>query len=605
MGARTISLRRWVKPLTFTLAIAGVCFATVSAADSNKTLRVAFAIAETSFDSAFASDEASQSVTERIFDPMLEYDYLARPVKLVPRTLEAMPIVSDNGATFLCKIQKGVFFADDAAFKGKKRELTAADYAYSLKRLLDPKVKSPWQFLVDGKLVGGDEARASAVKSGRFDYDAPFPGLEVVNRYTLRIRLKATDYNFQYILAMPSTGAVAREVVEAYGLDVGSHPVGSGPYQLARSEYQRATKTVLVANPNYRKRVWDWTSNAPEDQALIKAMKGKPIPVVGRVEIYVVEEGQAIWLSFLSGQHDYIPDLPASMVNVAKDGAVLKPEFAAKGIRLVAKQTPNLYYTLFNMTDPVTGGYGVEKIALRRAVQYAFPLDEQIRVLYHGDAIPANAIVPPNVAGHNSARVRSHQYDPDLARALLDRFGYVDRDGDGFRDLPDGSPLIIERSSTTTLLQRQLDELWQRSMNAVGLRVNVEKQKIPERRKAAREGKAKIMQEAWNADYPDAENFFQLLYGGNANAGGENYARFKLKAFDERYEKMRLLPDGPQRKQVIAEMEDLAKYYAPWITPWYDVQYSVLHPWLIGFRKHPIAHDAWEYADVGADQPVQ
>ena len=234
------------------------------AADATKVLRLSFSMGETSFDNAFASDEVSQSIGERILEPMLEYDYLARPVKLVPRTLEAMPVVSDAGKTFLVTVQKGIFFADDAGFKGKKRELTAADYAYSLKRLLDPKVKSPWQFLVDGKLVGGDEARAAAVKSGKFDYEAPFAGLEVVDRYTLRIRLKATDYNFAYILAMPSTGAAAREVVDFYGLDIGSHPVGTGPFMLARDEYKRGSKIVLLANPAYRKRTWHWTSTAPQ-----------------------------------------------------------------------------------------------------------------------------------------------------------------------------------------------------------------------------------------------------------------------------------------------------------------------------------------------------
>ena len=79
------------------------------------------------------------------------------------------------------------------------------------------------------------------------------PGLEVVDRYTLRIRLKAPDYNFAYLLAMPATSASAREAVERYGLDYGSNPVGTGAYQLLRSEYKRASKTVLVKNPNYRK----------------------------------------------------------------------------------------------------------------------------------------------------------------------------------------------------------------------------------------------------------------------------------------------------------------------------------------------------------------
>jgi oligopeptide transport system substrate-binding protein len=595
---------KWYPQWTHSLLIGVVCFisATVSVAQGVKTIRLSFPIAETSFDSAFASDEGSQSITERVFEPLLEYDYLARPVKLAPRTIEAMPVVSDNGATFLFKLQKGIYFADDPAFGGKKRELTASDYAYSLKRLLDPKVKSPWQFLVEGKLIGGDEARAAAVKSGAFDYDAPMPGLEAVDRHTLRIRLKATDYNFLYILAMPSTSAVAREVVERYGGEIGTHPVGTGPYQLAREEYKRASKTVLVKNPNYRKRVWEWQSNAPEDQRLIKAMAGKTIPIVQRVEIYVVEEGQAAWLAFLQGQHDYMPDLPPAVTALAQSSGVLKPEFAAKKLRLTPKQTPNLFYNLFNMEHPIYGGYSNDRIALRRAIQYAFPLDEMIRVIYAGNPIAAKGVIPPNVVGYSANRARSHHYDPELGKALLDKFGYKDRDGDGYREMPDGAPLVIDRISGTSLLARQMDELWKRALDGVGLKVSFEQMKVPDRRKAAREGKAKMMVEAWNADYPDAENFFQLLYGGNANAGGENYARFKLKAFDERYEKMVKLPPGRARDRLITELEDLVKYYAPWITPWHDVSYYIEQSWLIGFKKHPIGHDAWEYADIDETQ---
>ncbi len=573
------------------------------AADSGKALRLAFSTAETSYDNAFASDEISQSVGERIIEPMLEYHYLARPVKLMPRTLESMPVVSDNGATFLCKIKPGIFFADDAAFKGKPRELIAADYAYSIKRLLDPKVKSPWQFLVEGKLIGGDQARAAAVASGNFDYDTPLPGLEVVDRYTLRIRLTATDYNFAYILAMPSTGAAAREVVELYGLDIGSHPVGTGPFQLKRDEYKRGSLTVLVANPTYRKHVWDWTSSAAEDQPLIKAMTGKPVPAVGRVEIYTIEEGQATWLSFISGQHDYLPQLPASMTNVAKDGDTLKAEFATMGIRMVKRQTPNLWYTMFNMTDPTVGGYTLEKIALRRAISMGYPLDEQIRVIYRGDGVAANGITPPNVVGHQPQRPRAHQYDPELARALLDRFGYKDRDGDGYRELPDGSPLVIPYVTRTSLIQRQLAELWKKSMDAIGIKLAIETMKTPDMRKAAREGKGKMTLEGWLADYPDAENFLQSLAGTNAKPGGENYARFQLKEFDDRYDKIRAMPDGPARAQIIAQMEDLAKYYAPWIAPWNDIQYVLEQPWVMGFKKHPIGHDAWEYVDVGDGRP--
>ena len=568
------------------------------AADQAKVLRLSTSTAETSYDNAFASDESSQTITERINEPMLEYHYLARPAKLVPRTLEALPAISDNGATFLCKVQKGVFFADDAAFQGKPRELTAADYAYSLKRLLDPAVKSPWLFLVEGKIIGGDEARAAAAKTGKFDYDTPMPGLEVVDRYTLRIRLKAPDYNFAYLLAMPATGASAREVVERYGLDYGSSPVGTGAYQLLRSEYKRASKTVLVKNPNYRKRVWDWVSDAAEDQAMVKAMRGKPVPSIDRIEVYPIEEGQASWLAFLSGQHDYLPILPASVSNVAKSEGKLKPEYAQQGIRLFPRMKPNVWYTMFNMNDPITGGYTREKIALRRAISLGYPLDEQIRVVFQGDGLAGKGIVPPGVVGHDDKRPRAHVYDPALAKALLDRFGYKDRDGDGYREMPDGSPLTIPYVARTSGIERQLAELWKKSMDAIGIRLAIETMKTPDMRKAARQGQGKMTREGWNADYPDAENFFQMLISATAQPGGENYARFQFKDMDERYEKIHAMPGNPARLQLINQMEDIVKFYAPWIAPWHDVQYYLEQPWVMGYKQHPIGHDAWEFMDI-------
>src|SRR5690348_9583782 len=221
-----------------------------TAADPAKVLHVAFSIAETSFDPAFASDAASDSIIANVFDTMLDYDYLARPVRLVPRALEAMPTVEDGGRSYLCRVRRGVYFTADPAFKGKRRELTAADFAYAFKRLLDPAVKSPWLWLIEGKIEGGDLARQKASQTGRFDYDAPIAGLEVVDRYTLRIRLVAPDLRFPYVLAVPNISAQAREVVEAYGADIGAHPVGTGPYMLG--DYKRSTRIVLDANPGYR-----------------------------------------------------------------------------------------------------------------------------------------------------------------------------------------------------------------------------------------------------------------------------------------------------------------------------------------------------------------
>jgi ABC-type transport system substrate-binding protein len=162
-----------------------------TAADPVKTLRVVLTGAEMSFDPQFSADAGSDGIIDHIYESMLDYDYLVRPMKLVPRTLEAMPTVSDDGATFVFKFRRGIYFTPDPAFKGKPRELTAADQAYALRRMLDPAVRSPWLWLIDGKIVGADAVREMAIKGGKFDYDAPIAGIDVVDRYTLRIQLKS------------------------------------------------------------------------------------------------------------------------------------------------------------------------------------------------------------------------------------------------------------------------------------------------------------------------------------------------------------------------------------------------------------------------------
>ena len=583
----------------FLLAVAiAVTTADTRAADGDKVLRVAFAIAETSFDPQFASDAASDAIIANVFEAMLDYDYLARPVRLVPRTLEAMPVVSDDGATYLCRVKRGIFFTPDAAFKGKPRELTAADYAYTLKRLLDPQVKSPWQWLVSGKLVGGDEARAKAEKTGRFDYDAPFAGLEIVDRYTLRIRLKAPDFRFPYVLAVPNTGAIAREVVDAYGNDIGAHPVGTGPYMLG--EYKRSSRIVLTANPQFRGLAYVPTGTVPRElQETARALTGKRLPFVSRVEISVIEEAQSRWLAFLNAETDVLEQIPGDFIEQALERGKLRREFAQKGIQHEVLLRPNTYFVYFNMEDPVLGGYTREKIALRRAISMAYDVDEAIRVLAHGRSIPAQSPIPPGIEGYDpELRTEAQRHDPAAARALLDRFGYKDRDGDGYRELPDGKPLVLERWSTPTSVARQGDELWKKNMDAVGIRVVFKKDKLPELRKMARQGKIAFRSDGWNADYPDAENFMQLLYG--PNAGQENAARFRLPEFDRLYEQARRMPDSPERTRLFDRMTQLIIAYAPWRLTTHEIEDHLAQASIKYYHPHPIRSQVWQFIDVDA-----
>ncbi|MDQ6916742.1 MAG: ABC transporter substrate-binding protein, partial [Pseudomonadota bacterium] len=508
----------------------------------------------------------------------------------------AMPAIEEGGRTYVCHIRKGIFFTPDPAFKGKPRELTAADYAYAIKRLLDPAVKSPWIWLVDGKIAGSTEAIAKAAKSGRFDYDAALLGLEVVDRYTLKIRLTQPDLRFMHALAVPNVAAVAREVVETYGNDFGAHPVGTGPYKLAA--YSRSSKIVLDANSAFREWSYVPAGRVPaESLALAESLKGKRLPFVGRIEINVIEEGQARWLAFLNRELDILDLLPPEFVGEALADGKLRPELAARGIRHQVLLRPNTWWTYFNMEDPVVGGYTPEKVALRRAIGMGYDVSAWIRVILKGRAVAAKSIVPPDIVGYDSAaKARPDPHDPAAARALLERFGYKDRDGDGYRETPDGKSLVLEMWSPPTSLYRQADELWKKSMDAIGLRIVFKKDRVPELRKMARLGKIPMRYDGWNADYPDAENYMQLLYG--PNAGGENNARFKLPAYDALYDEARKLPDSPQRTKLFDRMTELVMAYAPFLLSDHRVEDPLTQPWVKYYQPHPIRSQVWQYVDL-------
>jgi len=577
--------------------------ASATAADPAKTLHIVLTSAEMSFDPQFSADAGSDGIIDHIYESMLDYDYLARPVKLVPRTLEAMPVIADDGATYVFRLKRGIFFTPDPAFKGKPRELTAGDQAYALKRLLDPAVKSPWLWLVDGKIVGAEPVRAAALKSGRFDYDAPISGLEVVDRYTLRIRLKTPDLRFLYVFAIPNTAAVAREVVEAYGADFGAHPVGTGPYLLG--DYRRSARIVLVANPRFRETTYVPAGPVPRESAAIAAaLAGRKLPLVGRIQITVIEEAQAVWLAFIDRELDLLERVPVDFIDQALANGQLRPDLAAKGIRHETLLRPNTRWTYFNMEDPVVGGYTPERIALRRAIGMGYDVGEYIRVILKGRGIPAAGPIPPDVAGYDSSlKTEAQRYDPAAARALLDRFGYRDRDGDGYREAPDGTSLVLERWSAPTLLSRQEDEQWKKNMDVIGLRIVFKKDRLQELRKMARQGKMPMRTDGWNADYPDAENFMQLLYG--PSVGQENHARFSLPEFDRLYEAARRLPDSPERVALFDRMTELMVAYAPWRLMEHRIEDHLVQPWVRNYKPHPVRSFIWRYLDIDGAQRVR
>ena len=572
--------------------------------DPNKVLRYSFEIAETTLDPQKISDVYSNIVVDGIFDTPLRYDYLARPLKLVPNTLVAMPTLSADKTTYTFKVKPGIYFADHPVFGGKKRELTAEDYVYSIKRLFDPKLSAPLLAEVEGYIAGSDELLARVRKNNKMDYDTPLEGLKAVDRYTFQIKLREPKYVFLYNLADCRVAcAVAREVIEKYPDDPGSHPVGTGAYQL--ETWKRSSRMTFVANPNFREEYFsdEPTAGDAEAEAIYQKLKGRRLPMIGRIDVSIIEEMQPRWLAFLGNETDLSFRMPEAFANIATPNNQLAPNLKKQGIEMAKVPALDLTYLFFNMDDATVGGYTPEKVALRRAISLAYRTHDEISVIWKNQAILAHTPYSPGVAGYDPKfRTSANEHNPIKAKALLDMYGFIDRDGDGYREMPDGSPLVLKYNSTPTARDQQFDELWKRSMDEIGINMSVRKAKWPDLLKEADAGKLMMWFLGGSAAAPDAETWLSSLYGPNEGFRG-NHARFKLKAYDEAYEKALKLPDGPERTQVYQEMARLAVSYAPWKINTHRILTDLWYPYVIGYRRPLIQGSTfWRFVDIDLDK---
>ena len=585
---------------SLTLATPAARQAAQAGAVGQRVLRYAFPVAESGFDPAQISDTYSRIVTGHIFEALYGYDHLARPAKFVLLTAAAMPDTSDDFRTWTMKLRPGVFYADDPAFKGKQRELVAQDYVYAFKRFADPKVKSPlWASMENRKILGLNALRQRALDNKTpFDYDTPIEGLRALDRFTLQMKLEEPMPRLTEMLAISDLfGGVAREVCDFYGDKIAEHPVGTGPFRLA--QWRRSSFIVLERNPAYRERNWQ-ADPAPDDaegQAIAAKLRGRKLPLLDRVEVSIIEEQQPRWLSFLNGQADFIDRLPNDFIDVAMPAGKVAPNLAKQGIRGQRVLMSDVTMTYFNMEDPVIGGLQPERVALRRAINLGVDLEREIRTVRRGMAVPAQSPVMPHLSGYDPKfKSENSDYDPAKARALLDLYGYVDRDGDGWRERPDGSPLVLECATQPDQLSRQLDELWQKNMNALGIRMAFKTAKWPENLKAARAGKLQMWGVASGASGGDGQGMLTRYFG--KQAGQQNLARFELDEFDAIHEKLTVLPDGPERLALFERAKRLAIAYAPYKLHVHRIVADMMWPVMVGYRRPVYWNEWWHMVDV-------
>lgn len=509
------------------------------------------------FDPAQASDAYSIQSQYQIYEGLYEYKYLARPYDVQPALAAALPQVSEDGLTYTIPVRTDIEFQDDEAFPGGRgRKVTAHDFVFSIKRLADVRTQTYGWWVFDDKIVGLNAFRAATEALPPLPdslvpvlYDRPVEGLYAPNDSTVVIRLTRPYPYFKYILAMPYAYVIAHEVLRHYGEEFLNHPVGTGPFML--HEWRRGLRLTFVRNPKYRHGFYPVEGTAADSAAGLLADAGKPLPFVDRVELGIFNETQPMWLNFLRGNLDRssIPkDNYAQAVNPERG---LRREFEARGIRLHRMADLDVVYICLNMKDPVIGS----NRKLRQALQLGYDVETVVSRFYNGRGVRAHGIIPPGLFGHEEDYASPlGVYDVPRARALLAEAGYPEG-----RGLPELVYLTVANTEA-----RQRGEHFAQNMADLGIRVRVESATWPEYLERIRTSKFQMAGASWMADYPDPENFLQLLYGPNAPPGANN-ASYDNPEYNRLYEQVAVMEDGPERLRLIRRMRDIISEDRPWI----------------------------------------
>jgi len=574
-----------MKRLVAAVLSLALCAGGALAADSRKVLRLAIPDIET-LDPQQYAESPSFDVLRAIYEGLYQFDYLANPPRLTPVTATALPEITNDGRTWTMHVQPGIYFTPDPAFKGRKRELTAEDYVYSLKRWLDPNSERGGAPITAAAIVGGREALDAAKRTGRWDPDRPIDGLRALDRYTLQLQL--TEANYPVIEGYVTLGAVAREVVEARGGDLRSYAVGTGAFRL--KEIRRGSRITLEANPDYRGRPFP-SSSLASDQALEASMRGGKFPRVAEIQLDVIEEESARLLEFDRGNLDAIV-LRSEIATRLLAGDALNPEQKARGVTWQRVPEPFTTFFYFNLRDPALGGMDPARIALRRAVSLAFDRDEMVRVIYAGQALPANQLVPPDVAGYDRDMPRP-AHDPAAARALLDRYRYR-IGGDGFRSAPDGSPLTLTLLLRSGGIAREVQTLFRKNLQAIGLRTAFQVSPFQDAIKDLVAGHYQIWFGGFGGN-PTGQGILAQLY--SKSSPQINVSQFSLPEYDAAMDRFMRTNDPAQQRAAARAMSDIARAYAPMVPVVFRLENHFAQPWLMGYR--PNRFDTfWQFLDI-------
>jgi len=623
-------------------AAIGVAFCACSndpyppADEEAKVLYGSFVDAPKKLDPATSYSQSEHIITGAIFDTLLEYHFLKRPLELIPGIAARLPEITDLGggrSRIRFELRPELLYHDDPCFElsapGRRtREITTADVAFQIARIADPKVGSPviepFSNIEDLQAFGArlvarreaDPAFAALPAHEQYAQVGPIAGVRTPTPRTLEITLARAYPQILYWFAMEFTSPVPWEAIAWYDGKNGrdrfdDHPVGSGPFQITR--YDKRAIIVLEKSANwYGVRHPEW--NAPgtvypsEGEASDGAEgllddAGRRLPMIDRIELRREKESISRFTKFMQGYYDNSGVAPENFDSVIRNDA-LSPEMEALGIGLEKEVSPTIFYLGFNMNDPVVGkGKTPDAQArnrkLRQAMSLAIDSQELLRIFLNGRGVAAQSPLPPNIYGYDPD-YRNPYRTADLARAraLLAEAGYpggIDRKtGDALR-------LTFNSYNTTTqgLIQHQF---YTNAWKKLGLDVEIEASNYNQFQETLRNGAHQIFEFGWGADYPDPENFLFLFWSkmGNDAFGGPNASNFADPRFDALFLSMKVEPNGSRRMARIREMQSILEHERPWIELFFREDYMLKHGWVANVKPSGLSIPTYQYLDIDA-----
>jgi ABC-type transport system substrate-binding protein len=539
-------------------------------------------------DPALASDLASRNMVAAFYDTLLQYDYTARPYKLIPSMLKSMPELDETKTVYTFCLRDDLYFSKDKCFKKlteESRKVASSDVIYSFLRIADGRLHSPVFWMFRGKIKGIDAFREATQKLSPDDntlYSQGIEGLKVVDDHTFEIHLKQPDPRFLYALAIPYASIISKQALKFYGEGFAENPVGSGPFILR--EWIRDYRLILDRNPDYRKEYFPKAQN-PDD-------RNKKLPLLERVVCYIIKQEVSAWLLFLQGGLDFSAISKDNFDNVVGFGNKITPALAERKIELLQVPEFQVRYVGFNFNDPVLA----DNLNLRKAISLAYNIDN-LKTHYNGQMIPAEGPIPPGVAGNDPAFKNPYSnYNIELAKKYMKAAGYP-----GGIDPATGEPLTLTYDQNgNSSAYRQLAELMIKDMEKIGIKIIPQLNNKPRFFQKLRKGKFQLFRLSWIGDYPDAENFLQLFY--SKNAGSSNRVFYQDAEFDRMFEEIIPMSDSPERTRKYEEMVKYLCEKCPWIFESFAISYQLNHAWLQNFVPHDFAFSRWKYMSIDTEQ---